>query len=70
MPLGNCLIQAIALKSPADELTDFQAKLREYIENGSQLCWLIDPKTQQVEIYCPAVALRFLLSPEPCQSLY
>lgn len=28
-----------------------QARMREYLENGLVLGWLLDPKTGQVEIY-------------------
>jgi Uma2 family endonuclease len=43
----------IELKSPSDDLSILQAKLREYIENGTQLGWLIDPETRQVFYYRP-----------------
>ncbi len=34
-----------------DDLADTQAKMREYIENGLRLGWLINPQKKQVEIY-------------------
>ncbi|AFY72128.1 protein of unknown function DUF820 (plasmid) [Thalassoporum mexicanum PCC 7367] len=43
----------VELMSPNDELKVVQAKMIEYIENGAQLGWLINPKAQQVEIYRP-----------------
>jgi len=43
----------LELKSPSDDLATLQAKLREYIDNGAQLGWLIDPETQQVYCYRP-----------------
>ncbi|MBD2424640.1 Uma2 family endonuclease [Phormidium sp. FACHB-1136] len=42
---------AVGLKSPSDDLTDRQAKMQEYLDNGLQLGWLIDPEQRQVEIY-------------------
>ena len=30
-----------------------RAKMREYIENGAQLGWMIDPETETVEVYRP-----------------
>jgi len=30
-----------------------RAKMQEYIENGAQLGWMIDPETQTVEVYRP-----------------
>jgi Uma2 family endonuclease len=41
----------LELRSPSDDLADLQAKMREYLENGVKLGWLIDPETKQVEIY-------------------
>jgi Uma2 family endonuclease len=41
----------IELRSPSDRLKELQDKMQEYIDNGVQLGWLIDPKTKQVEIY-------------------
>ncbi len=41
----------IELKSPSDKLSNTQAKMREYRENGVKLAWLINPKNKTVEIY-------------------
>ena len=41
----------IELRSLTDALAELQAKMREYIENGVLLGWLIDPKNKQVHIY-------------------
>lgn len=41
----------VELRSPSDALADMRLKMQEYLENGSRLGWLIDPQTQQVEIY-------------------
>jgi Uma2 family endonuclease len=38
-------------------LTDVQAKMAEYIENGSQLGWLIDPEARRVHVYRPRQAV-------------
>lgn len=40
-----------------------QTKLQEYIDNGSRLGWLIDPKRQVVEIYRPGQATEVLQAP-------
>jgi Uma2 family endonuclease len=37
--------------------------MKEYLENGVQLGWLIDPETQQVEIYRPIRDVEILQSP-------
>ncbi|MGI9054978.1 MAG: Uma2 family endonuclease, partial [Pyrinomonadaceae bacterium] len=41
----------IELRSESDNLKDLEAKMREYIENGARLGWLIDPKNKRVHIY-------------------
>jgi Uma2 family endonuclease len=54
----------LELASETDDIEDLRAKMQEYLDNGSRLGWLIDPKTQQVEIYRPAQPAEVLLSPE------
>ena len=41
----------IELRSETDSIKTLQLKMLEYIDNGAKLGWLIDPKTQNVEIY-------------------
>lgn len=41
------------LRSKTDRLGALRAKLREYIQCGVRLAWLIDPKARRVEIYRP-----------------
>ncbi|WP_250124199.1 Uma2 family endonuclease [Chroococcidiopsis sp. CCMEE 29] len=41
----------VELRSPTDDLTELQFKMQEYIDNGAQLGWLINPQDCQVEIY-------------------
>jgi len=53
----------IELRSPSDSLEKLRTKMREYIENGTRLGWLIDRKNQQVEIYRPNQAVEIIASP-------
>jgi Uma2 family endonuclease len=53
----------IEVRSPHDRLNTLQAKMEEYIENGVQLAWLIDPKLRQVTIYRPGQAPQTLENP-------
>jgi Uma2 family endonuclease len=50
----------IKLRSETDNLEPLRSKLLEYLENGIQLGWLIDPKTKQVEIYRPNQAVEII----------
>lgn len=54
---------AVELVSESDDLADTQAKMREYIQNGLRLGWLINPQDKQVEIYRPNQEVEVLNSP-------
>lgn len=43
----------IELRSQTDRLPVLRAKMREWVDNGAQLAWLIDPERRAVEIYRP-----------------
>jgi Uma2 family endonuclease len=43
----------IELRSRSDSLPDLSRKMREWIENGAELAWLVDPSRKTVEIYRP-----------------
>ena len=51
--LHLCPDFVIELRSESDRLSPLRSKMSEYIANGAQLGWLIDPKTKSVEIYRP-----------------
>ena len=54
---------AIELRSETDRLTKLQAKMQEYIDNGTQLGWLIDPKNRRVEISRSGEEVEILENP-------
>ncbi|MFN0102971.1 MAG: Uma2 family endonuclease [Bryobacteraceae bacterium] len=41
----------IELKSPSDRPRKIHKKMTEYLANGAQLGWLIDPETRTVSVY-------------------
>jgi Uma2 family endonuclease len=41
----------IELMSPSDKLRDAKLKMLEYIENGVQLAWLINPSEEEAHIF-------------------
>lgn len=53
----------LKLRSETDDLKSLQAKMREYMENGVWLGWLLNPQDRQVEIYQPGQAVEILRSP-------
>ncbi|MEH2318681.1 Uma2 family endonuclease [Nostoc sp.] len=53
----------VELRSRTDSLKELQEKMREYIENGTQLGWLIERKNKRVEIYRPGKNVEILDNP-------
>jgi Uma2 family endonuclease len=51
------------LRSPSDTPAVLQAKLKEYIDNGARLGWLLDPESRTVHIYRPGQAVEILVNP-------
>jgi Uma2 family endonuclease len=51
------------LRSPSDALDELPAKMREYVENGVRLGWLIDPEERVVYVYRPGVPVQRLDAP-------
>lgn len=62
--LPLCPDFVIELLSPTDRLEDTRNKMREYLENGTRLGWLINRKARQVEIYRPGKEVEILENPE------
>ena len=62
--LPLCPDFVIELRSPSDSLRNLQDKMQEYIDNGAQLGWLIDPERKQVHIYRPHDPVEYLENPE------
>ena len=61
--LPLCPDFVIELRSPSDNLKSLQEKMREYIENGTKLGWLINRKDKQVEIYRQGKEVEILNNP-------
>ncbi len=53
----------IELRSVSDRLPILQKKMREYIENGVRLGWLIDPLKKRVHIYRADKTVEILENP-------
>lgn len=51
--LHLCPDFVVELVSPSDRLSKVKAKMREWIENGATLGWLVDPDRRTVHIYRP-----------------
>lgn len=53
----------VELRSQGDSLEELQAKMREYMDNGARLGWLINPQARQVEIYRQGQRVEVLQAP-------
>ena len=54
----------VELRSETDDLATLQAKIQEYIDNGTRLGWLIDPIERQVYVYQPDAERQQLNQPD------
>lgn len=53
----------VELRSETDSLKDLREKMQEYMDNGAQLGWLIDPKNKRVEVYRAGQVVEVLENP-------
>lgn len=53
----------VALRSASDNLSSLPGKMREYMENGAKLGWLLDPQNRRVEIYRSQSPVEVLENP-------
>jgi len=53
----------IELRSKSDRISHHRVKMKEWIDNGVRLGWLIDPFERRVEIYRPGAASETLDAP-------
>ncbi|HEY9803194.1 MAG TPA: Uma2 family endonuclease [Leptolyngbyaceae cyanobacterium] len=63
LQLPLCPDFVVELVSETDDVEDTQAKMVEYLTNGLQLGWLINPQDKVVIIYRPNQAPEILQSP-------
>lgn len=54
----------IELRSPSDRWPVLEEKMLDYMSNGVQLAWLIDPTSKRVYIYRPNQPVETLDNPE------
>ena len=59
-----CPDLVVELRSRTDSLADLKSKMDEYINNGAQLGWLIDPLERKVNVYRPGAIPEVLDDPK------
>ena len=62
--LPLCPDFVIELRSATDDITDVQNKMQEYLDNGAQLGWLIDPQERCVYVYRQQAQIETLDNPQ------
>ena len=62
--LPLCPDFVVELRSPTDSLQVLQDKMREYMDNGAGLGWLIDPQRREVFVYRSDGSVECLHAPE------
>lgn len=62
--LPLCPDVVVELRSPSDPLPALQRRMREFMRNGAQLGWLIDPRRRSVHVYRPGEPVHTLLAPD------
>lgn len=51
--LHLCPDFVIELRSDSDRLSALRAKMREWVENGASLAWMVDPQRRVIEVFRP-----------------
>ena len=62
--LPLCPDFAVELRSPTDRFRRLQEKMAEYIANGAELGWLVDPLRRQVLVYRPGMDAELIDAPQ------
>ena len=62
--LPLCPDLVVELRSPTDSLAVLQDKMREYMDNGADLGWLINPQGREVFVYRADGSVECLRAPE------
>ncbi len=57
----------IEIRSPSDRLKELQAKMEQWIANGAEVAWLIDPIEKAITIYRPGESPDYLANPTSVQ---
>jgi len=57
----------IELRSPSDSLTELRAKMNDWITNGAEVAWLIDPIEKSITVYRPGDSPEEHVNPSSVQ---
>jgi Uma2 family endonuclease len=57
----------IEIRSPSDSLSELRAKMTEWIANGAEVAWLVDPIDKAVTVYRPGDSPEEHVNPSSVQ---
>ena len=62
--LPLCPDFVIEVRSPTDRIAKLKEKMAEYLANGAQLGWLIEPDQRRVHVYSPSSRIEIFKNPQ------
>jgi len=57
----------IEIRSPSDNLSELRAKMNDWIANGAEVAWLIDPVEKSITVYRPGDSPEEHINPSSVQ---
>lgn len=51
---------AVEIVSPGDDASDLREKIKQYLDAGTSVVWVIYPRSRQIEIHTPGKTIRRL----------
>ncbi|GJG87897.1 hypothetical protein tb265_30780 [Gemmatimonadetes bacterium T265] len=51
---------AVEVLSPSNTASEIMGKVRDYLESGARLVWVVDPRARSVTVYHPSGPVRWL----------
>jgi Uma2 family endonuclease len=58
---------AVEVLSPSENPVEIQQKVRDYLEGGSRLLWVVAPRARTATVYRPDGSARLIREPEPLE---
>jgi Uma2 family endonuclease len=58
---------AVEVLSPSENPVEIQQKVRDYLEGGSRLVWVVAPRARTATVYRPDGSARLIREPEPLE---
>ena len=51
---------AVEIVSPGDDASDLREKIKQYLDAGTSVVWVVYPRSRQIEIHTPDKTIRTL----------